>query len=90
VSLTFCHNITPKVLKAYHAKKKGYSHDNGEGCRLRGHRFLDNWEFQYLTTEYGFAEEFYDQSRKGIFLHFQVCLYAEMNRWGPKKRKVTK
>jgi hypothetical protein len=42
-----------------------------------GSRFLDFYNFQYLTTEFGLAKEFKDQSRKGIFLYFHVFLAGD-------------
>jgi hypothetical protein len=41
----------------------------GLGCsklHIRGSRFLDFLDFQFPTTEFGSAKEFYDQNRTGF------------------------
>jgi hypothetical protein len=50
----------------------------------RESRFLDFLDFQDLTTEFGLAKEFYDQSRKGVsFIFMSSC--PEMSFFGLKK-----
>jgi hypothetical protein len=47
---------------------------------------LDFLDFQFLTTEFGLAKEFQDQSRKGALLYFHIFLCGN-EFLGPKKRK---
>jgi hypothetical protein len=50
---------------------------------------MDFWiflDFKFPTTEFGFANEFQDQSRKGVFLNFRVFLWGNQF-LGPKKEK---
>jgi hypothetical protein len=43
-------------------------------------------DFQYLTTEFGLAKEFQDQSRKGVsFIFMSTC--PKMSFLGPKREK---
>jgi hypothetical protein len=52
----------------------------------KGSRIFDVFDFQCLTTEFGFKKEFKDQSRKGVFLYFHVFLYPEMSFLGAQEQ----
>jgi hypothetical protein len=47
---------------------------------------LDFLDFQYLTTEFELAKVFQDQTRKGVFLYFDV-FPAGNEFFGPKKER---
>jgi hypothetical protein len=52
---------------------------------IMGVDFWIFWIFNFLTTEFGLANEVEDQSRKGNFLYFHVFLCGNVFLW-PKKR----
>jgi hypothetical protein len=46
-------------------------------------------DFQFLTTEFGFAKEFYDHCKKGVALYFHVCLPGNELLGHKKEQKFT-